>query len=97
MRADWAYLLIGASLAFCAAADEALSPDFLEFLGDASQMGGQWIDPISLHESPEVFATIPPAKEDTKPQSAPAHRTDASPSKDTPAPPRNDDGGNEDD
>ena len=71
MRANWVCLVIGASLACCAAADEALSSDFLEFLGDGSQLDGQWIDPMSLHESPEAFAALPAAKQEPKQRSDP--------------------------
>jgi hypothetical protein len=97
MRADWAYLLIGASLAFCAAADEALSSDFLEFLGNGAESSGQWIDPMSLHDSPEVFASMPPAKEDTKQRSNVDRRPDAPPARDSSTPTRTNDGGKEDD
>lgn len=76
MRASWAYLLLGASLTFCAAAEEALSSDFLEFLGTGTSVrepgasDAQWIDPLSLQESPEVFDDVAaddaPAKAETE-------------------------------
>jgi hypothetical protein len=94
MRAKWAYVLIGASLAFGAGAGEAPSSDFLEFLGNGAQLGGQWIDPMSMHDSPEVFAGMPTAKDDSKQRNKSNHREDVAPAKDTSTPPRNDDGGN---
>ena len=97
MRANWVYILIGASLAFCAAADEALSSDFLEFLGNGSRVGDQWIDPMSFHESPEVFASMPSSKEKDKQQHKSTHDTDTPSPKDESTPPRKDDGGNEHD
>ncbi len=97
MRANWACLVIGASLACCAAADEALSSDFLEFLGDGSQLDGQWIDPMSMHESPEVFAALPTAKQESEQHSNPEQPEDGAPAKDTATSPHHDDGGNKDD
>jgi hypothetical protein len=97
MRADWMCLLLGFSMVCCAAADEALSSDFLEFLGNGSQVDGQWIDPMSLHESPETFASVVPADESTKQRSHPSQPPDVSPSKGTPPPPHNDDEGDEND
>ena len=96
MRVNRLYLLLGALLAFGAAADEAVSSDFLEFLGNGSQQGDQWIDPMSLHESPEVFAAMPSAKNDAKQGNVPTRRNNVSPPKDT-STPRNGDGGKKDD
>ena len=97
MRANWACLVIGASLACCAAADEALSSDFLEFLGDGSQLDGQWIDPMSLHESPQAFAALSTAKHEPEQHTSPTQAEDSVPAKNTTTPPHNDDGGNKDD
>ena len=60
MRVEWLWVLLAVTLAFSAAADDALSADFLEFLGTGTQVGEQWIDPLTLHDSPEVFADDPP-------------------------------------
>jgi hypothetical protein len=97
MRAKLVYLILGVSLAFCAAADEALSSDFLEFLGNGSRLGDQWIDPMSFHESPEVFASMPSSTQETTQQNKSTHDTDSPRAKEESTPPRNDDGGNEHD
>lgn len=94
MRANWAYLLMCAPLAFSAAAGEALSSDFLEYLGTGSQADGQWIDPLSLHDTPEAFASLPPAKEGTERRNDTARRPDAAPAKNSSMPPDHNDGGN---
>ena len=97
MRASWAYILFGASLAFCAAADEALSSDFLEFLGNGSQVGDQWFDPMCLHESPEAFATVITTREDMTQHDDPAHQPDSTSSTETPTTTSRDDGGKDND
>jgi hypothetical protein len=97
MRANWACLVIGASLVYCAAADEALSSDFLEFLGDGSQLDAQWIDPMSLHESPEAFAALPTSKHEPVQRTGPDQPEDSAPTKDSATPPHSDDGGHKND
>ena len=96
MRAEWLCLAMGLSLTCYAAADEVLPADFLEFLGTASQEDGQWLDPMSLHESPEVFTDLTPARNDNKSRNDSAHPPEVKPSTDT-SPPQKDDGGNKDD
>ena len=96
MRAEWLGLMLGLSLALPAVAGEALPADLLEFLGTASQEGGQWLDPMSLHDSPEIFARAIPAGQDGKPGHDTTRAPDVSPSKDT-SPPKNGDGGNKHD
>jgi len=93
----WPLLLLGASMAFCASADEALSADFLEFLGTGSLENAhgaddQSIDAMSLNESPEVFADISSTEDDGLDQSDITERAKDSPSKDTSSI-RHDDGG----
>jgi len=100
MRAKRLGLLFILAPAFCAGADEPLSPDLLEFLGSGEQLGTQWIDPMSLRETPEPFAAPTPVEKDASKRDRPEQRTDHAPQKDAPASPHDDardDGENIDD
>ena len=100
MRASWICLLLGTTSAFCFGADQTPPSDFLEFLGTGSQMGTQWLDPMSLQETPEPFAALTPAEQDGNKRDRADARPDVSPQKArSAAAPGNksDDGGNSDD
>jgi hypothetical protein len=90
-------LLLGTASAFCFGADQAPSSDFLEFLGTGSQMGTQWIDPMSLRETPEPFASLAPVNKDASKRDRVDQQPDVQPQKDTSALPHRDDGENADD
>jgi hypothetical protein len=100
MRAKRLGLLFILAPAFCAGADQSPPPDLLEFLGTGAQEGTQWIDPLSLRETPEPFAGLTGANQEGRKRDHPVQRPDAAPQQNaTEAPPRDkrDDGGNEDD
>ncbi len=51
-------LLLGIGYAAVIAAQEALSEEFLEYLGNYEQVGGEWVDPFEFAQALEQMANL---------------------------------------